>query len=94
MQTFLNQCDKKKFRNVCTYFIKIGIMALLSTVKWYNDTQHSDITKFSMMTLAINDIQHDSHYGECRISFIVTLNVVMLSVVTLGVVAPVEQHSL
>jgi hypothetical protein len=46
------------------------------------------------MTLSINNIQHDSHYAErlnaeCRVSFIV-----MLNVITLGVVAPVAQHLL
>jgi hypothetical protein len=46
------------------------------------------------MTLSINDTQHYSiecyyagyHYAECRVSFIVMLNVIILSVVILNVV--------
>jgi hypothetical protein len=50
------------------------------------------------MTLSMNDTQHNTlciechyaecHYPECRVSFPVTLNVAIMSVVILNVVTP------
>jgi hypothetical protein len=63
------------------------------------DTQHNDVQQNGLLC----DAEHKSHsaeqlciechyakrhYADCRISFIVMLNVVMLSVIMLNVVAP------
>jgi hypothetical protein len=52
------------------------------------------------VTLSITDTEHNTqhnstewHYAECRVKFIVMLNVIMLNVVKLNVMTPYDDRN-
>ena len=65
---------------------------IVPQLKWCHETQHDDI---HVMTLSIKGVYVTlsvtmfCHYAECRVLFIVILNVVRLIVFSLNVVAPI-----
>ncbi len=52
----------------------------------HKDIQNNDTQQGLFVTLSITKICNHSHYAECRISFTIMLNVIMLSVIMLNVI--------